>query len=496
MSKLAKNITIRFIAVLLLFSSLLALVFYKSYEKTTFRNYQVNLEQQVSAIAKTIEESEIYQNQDQEIQNTIEQDNSNNFGGHHRNQRSNNNHMGRGRNRRANPYQNVLKIINDSVAGEVLIVDQNLMCSHSNTEMMAPLELTDDSIIQQVLEGEITSQIKYDADNDLNIITAGAPIIDENGTVKNAVLLNMDVSALEVLTSATLKDLFLAFAVSLIVGFILIALFTRNFTQPLLRMAHVTQDIANSNFNQKTNIDRDDELGELARNIDIMSDKLKASEQERLDSENRKRDFLANISHELRTPVTVMRSYLESLKTGIVKDDEKEDYYQQMLEESIVLENLINDLLQLTKLQNVDYEIEKEDVQLNLILEDAIRSQRLIAKEKEVTLNVDITESDYRYFGDYQLLRQLFIILINNAIKFSDPQSTVSINLNSDEIRIQNFGDIIEPEDLDHVFDRFHHAGLGNGIGLTIAKEIAERHNAHISVESSIQNGTIFTIHY
>ena len=119
----------------------------------------------------------------------------------------------------------------------------------------------------------------------------------------------------------------------------------------------------------------------------MLAQKLDAARRERESLEQMRKDYIANISHELRTPVTVIRSSLEAICDGIAAGDKLREYQEQCLKESISLQRLVNDMLELSRLQNKDFPIEKAGLDLLMVLDDALRAIRIIARAKEIQLN-------------------------------------------------------------------------------------------------------------
>jgi len=218
-------------------------------------------------------------------------------------------------------------------------------------------------------------------------------------------------------------------------------------------------------------------------------------------------DFFANVSHELRTPITVVRAYTESLIDGVITDDQKkQQYYDKMLLECKSMERLVGDLLTLSKMQNPDFEVEKEPINLVQIFDELIRSVHMIEEEKNIKIEIAKDKDAYMMFGDYDRLRQMFLVILDNAVKFSPDNSTIYIGIQQFEhitISIRDEGIGIPCEELSSIFEKFYKSKLrqnakGSGLGLAIAKQIALKHGGDISVKSQVGVGTefIFTFDY
>ena len=144
-------------------------------------------------------------------------------------------------------------------------------------------------------------------------------------------------------------------------------------------------------------------------------------------------DFFANVSHELRTPITVMRGYTETLNDGVITDEAMvNEYYRKMLTECRSMERLVGDLFILSKMQNPDFKIEKEPVSIRQVFGDVLRSAREIARKKNITITQKLLVDDEEpcmILGDYERLRQMFMIIIDNAVKFSYESGEIIISI-------------------------------------------------------------------
>ena len=199
---------------------------------------------------------------------------------------------------------------------------------------------------------------------------------------------------------------------------------------------------------------------------------------------------MANISHELKTPITVIRGSMEALYDGVVKDPEQvKSYQEQILSETRFLQRLVGDLLDLSQLQNSDFAMERKELSLAQVIDDLTRSLRPMAAGKGVGLEVEKDASLDHFQGDYGRLRQMLVIFLDNAIKFSPRHGSVKIRLKDRVISIIDNGIGIEPQDLPYIFDRFYKSQSeqnksGTGLGLAIARQIAQAHDIQISVDS------------
>ena len=172
--------------------------------------------------------------------------------------------------------------------------------------------------------------------------------------------------------------------VGLAISFIIIIIFATELSLPIARMRSTALSLAAGDYHSKTGIKRNDELGDLAKTVDILSEKLLENEIQRKNLEQMRLDFFANVSHELRTPITVLRAYTETLIDGVVKDEEKvSQYYERMLAECKSMERLVGDLMLLSKMQNPDFAIDMEPVNLGTGIRRHHKKRGSNCREKE-----------------------------------------------------------------------------------------------------------------
>ena len=357
-------------------------------------------------------------------------------------------------------------------------------------------------VISKACEGKVSSRSSYDELYQKTILRVATPIHNASGNVVGVVLLNTYMENQEKMNNSSMRLILSSTIVSFLVSFVIAIVFARNLARPISQMRIAAAQYAIGNYEYTTDISRRDEIGELAATLDILSDKLTQSEIERQYLEQMRMDFFANVSHELRTPITVVRGYAETLYDGVVTDPEKmHHYYERMLKECSSMQRLVGDLLLLSKMQNPHFEMELEPVNLIQVFVDIIRGTKIIAAKKNISLNFNKNSEQIMMLGDYDRLRQMLVVIIDNAIKFSPEHSTVHLTVEEHEesifVSIRDEGVGISPEDLPNIFEKFYKSKLrqnatGSGLGLMIAKQIATRHNGVITVSSTPGEGTDF----
>lgn len=349
-------------------------------------------------------------------------------------------------------------------------------------------------------EGESFSVDEYNMWLNDIMLTVGEPVYDAQGKVKAVVLLHSPRQGLNKAVWDGLQVLLISLLAALALVMVLSVLLSWRFTRTLNIMRDNAEQLADRHYEVRNNVTQKDEVGELARTLDVLAERLQLADEESQKLEKLRREFIANISHELRTPVTVIRGSLEALRDGVVTEPaDVAEFHEQMYNESLFLQRLINDLLDLSRLQNTDFPIEKEPLDLCAVVQDAVRGSRRLGLEKEITITAKLDKEPYLLNGDYGRLRQMLMIFLHNSIKFSPEKSSIEVELAGNKLKLSDHGCGMKAEDVPHVFDRFYKARneqnkSGSGLGLAIAKQIALRHGMELSLESELGKGTTITV--
>lgn len=417
-----------------------------------------------------------------------------NGAGSHKSEHSGNSLHGTG-------YGAYMRFLDQLVMADVWVVDSDSMTitpsSEHHMDVIEYGELPPDGeeVIDRALLGETAFSEGFSGFWEQPTLTVGVPIRkDADSEPLGAVLLHTPVSGISDAVLDSLNTMLLSLLPALLLSILAGILLSLRFTRPLSRMQDTAARLAEGDLNARNRVYQNDEIGQLARSMDSMADRLEAASREREQQEQARLDFFSNISHELRTPVTVLRGSLEALVDGVITEPEQVGEYQrQMLAESKNLQRLVDDLLELSRLENADFQIEKGPVDLRQLAEDAARSMRRVAEPKGVRLETEMEAGEFAVLGDYGRLRQMLITVMDNAVKFSPEGEAVRLCLKNGEegceISVTDHGPGIAPELLPQIFQRFRRAEgganpSGTGLGLPIARQIASRHGVKIDVFS------------
>lgn len=260
--------------------------------------------------------------------------------------------------------------------------------------------------------------------------------------------------------------------------------------QPMKQINEATKKVTAGDYDIELETKREDEIGELTQNFNKMTKGLQSIE-------NLQKEFINNVSHEIKTPISSIQGFAKLLKDKNLSDEEREEYSNIIIEESERLTNLTGKMLKLAKLHNQDRIINKQEILIEEQLRKAISLLDPKWTEKGIKINVSFEENIF--LGDEELIFQVWINLLENAIKFSKPNGKIDVKVshqNNDIIvTIKDYGVGMQEDEIEKAFERFYqidksHSEEGSGLGLAIVKRIIELSDGKIEIESKENKGT------
>lgn len=286
----------------------------------------------------------------------------------------------------------------------------------------------------------------------------------------------------------------LTFLISSIMGTIVILIAVRSIVKPIKRLSTASKEVAKGNFDIEVAIKSSDEIGELTSDFNLMTKELKNIDFLR-------KDFVSNVSHEFKTPITAIKGFAKLIRDGELADDQLSEYSEIIVDESERLSLLSSNLL---KLSELDSKMIREQATV-FSLDEQIRKTILILEvqwaKKEIEFDIELNET--KITGDEHLLQEVWLNLIQNSIKFSNQKGVIKISLykNVDMVKVEivDNGIGIAYEDKEHIFERFYKGDKsrskeGNGLGLVIVKKIVELSCGKIEFESELSQGSTFIV--
>ena len=271
------------------------------------------------------------------------------------------------------------------------------------------------------------------------------------------------------------------------------------YEEPLHRLAERTRKVAEGDFSVYVpTVHTSSRLDYL----DVMILDFNKMVEELGSVETLKTDFVSNVSHEMKTPIAVIKNYAELLQTDRGTEEERREYARNIEEAAVRLSTLISNILKLNKLENQSIDPDIEDYDLSGQLEMCILQYEELWDEKELELEVDIAER-VNVRADRSLMELVWNNLLSNAVKFTEPGGTVTIRQRTAEgqveVSVTDTGCGMSQESIRHIFDKFYqgdtsHAREGNGLGLALVKRIIDLMNGEITVVSRPGQGSTFTV--
>ena len=283
---------------------------------------------------------------------------------------------------------------------------------------------------------------------------------------------------------------------TLSIAAILVYFYTRRFVQPLSQMAEAATSFSFGNFEQPVEVTGTTEMRELAVAFNSMAEKLKDTEQVR-------RDFIANVSHELRSPMTSIRGFLQGILDGTIEPQDQQHYLGIVVAETDRLIKLVSELLNLSRLESQDTAPNMRTFNINELIRLVMVTKHPQLEEKQLDVSFAFAEENCFVLADRDQIEQVLINLVDNAVKFTPPGGRITLSTTRDihtvYVRVRDTGPGILPEDIPHIFDRFykadkaHVAGQGTGLGLAISKMIMDQHHQQLRAIAQ-ESGALFEL--
>ncbi|MED3573705.1 sensor histidine kinase [Cytobacillus praedii] len=371
---------------------------------------------------------------------------------------------------------------------DVIITDKNgnVLGSSSDTASFEKYLRIPSSSISA--EGEIVE----DNWKDEPYIATISPI-EMNGQPAAYVFMFENTASVHSLIQGLNDHFFLAGWISVCLTIIIIIFLSRGITKPLLKMKEATSQISKGQFSVSLPISSHDELGDLAKSIELLATDLNYLKQER-------NEFLASISHELRTPLTYIKGYADIVQKRKLPDEEREKYLKIIVEETNRLSELIKELFNLAKIDQNSFVIHKERIDLKPFFKKMEQKLSLAFQEKKINFELLCPENTLIQ-ADPLRLEQIILNLLDNSMKYSQAGAKIELkvwqNKKSIHISVLDNGKGIPEKEIPLIFNRFYRVEKsrarslgGTGLGLAIVKELVQAHGAEIMVRSQENVGT------
>lgn len=308
--------------------------------------------------------------------------------------------------------------------------------------------------------------------------------------------------------SSIIKSFYIYLALfALVVIIVLSIIYTNIISKPLVKINQVALKLSNLDFSETCPIESEDEIGNLAKTLNFLSLNLNnalkdlntANSNLKKDIENEKKleamrkEFVANVSHELKTPIALIEGYAEGIKDGIVEEGEIDDYLDVIIDESHKMNSLVMDMLELSKLESPNFKLNLTDFSIISLINKCCKNlDHFVAKKN---LKINYLKDDFLVVGDEFRINEVITNLLTNAIEHSKDNSSIDIVIDdlkdTVKVNIINYGNSIPKEEMKNIWDKFYKIDKsrnrilgGTGLGLAIVKNILVLHKSRFGVEN------------
>lgn len=363
----------------------------------------------------------------------------------------------------------------------------------------APINVEEVVIIKD-FDPTVTSGSYYVTDNffdsfDSEVLSVLAPITS-NYMVKGYVVIHYNMSNIQASCNSLLSVSYITMVVLFLLSLIILIFFTELVYVPLRKITYATEQYASGNMHYEFQVDSEDEIGYLAGCLNYMASQIAGAEDDQ-------KKFVANISHDFRSPLTSIRGYLDAMIDGTIPPEMHDKYLNILLNETERLTKLTNSLLTLNNLNTKGMLLDRTDFEINRIIRSTAASFEGTCRQKTVSVELILTDDEMYVNADMGKIQRVLYNLLDNAIKFSHHSSVIkvetSVKKNKLFISVKDSGIGIPKEDLKLIWDRFYKSDVsrgkdkkGTGLGLSIVKEILNSHEEHINVISTEGAGSEF----
>nr|WP_034553326.1 HAMP domain-containing sensor histidine kinase [Carnobacterium funditum] len=326
----------------------------------------------------------------------------------------------------------------------------------------------------------------------------------DSNTFSGFVAVSSPISGIEATLTALRNNLFAAFLFSSLGAVILSLLFAKYQVNRINRLRSATHTVAEGNFDIHLKNNNKDEFDDLAGDFNLMAESLKASQKEIEHQENRRRQFMADVAHEMRTPLTTINGLLEGLEYDMIPSNQKKRSIELMHNETRRLIRLVNENLDYEKIRSNQIFLHKQHFNAKETLEMVVEQLSLKAESAKNVLKIDCP-SDVEIYADYDRFVQIIVNLTQNAIQFTQEGEIKLIGRMEDGrsmIKVEDTGIGIDTKEVQNIWERYYKADVSrkntvygeSGLGLAIVQQLVNLHGATISVDSILGKGTIFTL--
>lgn len=392
----------------------------------------------------------------------------------------------------------MMQVVKESTGMDTLVIDSMGYIYFVSDDKYKKYEFTkvnlDESVVEALKRGE-TQSYDYQIEGGEKLSVYISPIYKENAYAGSIIMTGSDDFIKTPLRIYIM--IWIIIAVALVISSIIVYYFAQKvLVKPLDEINRAARKLAKGDTAKRVHIDSTDEIGELAESFNIMAESLE-------DVDKKRKDFISNVSHELRSPITSIKGFVAGILDGIIPSDKENFYLQIVYNEIDRLARLVNDLLDISAMESGKFKLTLSEFNVNEIIRLCILNLESKINEKGLKVEVVFDESRQHVIGDRDRVIQIITNLIENAIKYSSKNGKLEINAYSKGdkvlVSIYNDGPTISKEDINNIWDRFYKSDksrtnkISMGLGLSIVRLILSQHEQDIWVKNIDDKGVQFT---
>ncbi len=377
----------------------------------------------------------------------------------------------------------------------ILNPDATVLHQGDNDEAMAlTAQLKEDMASAMMGETKINiTSFSFQSENDVAYTTMP---LTYNNQISGVIMIISPVTEINNLLKEALKTIATVVVITILIGTLAILRISINISEPIKQISENAIKLGKGEEVPDVEIDSNDEIGMLAKSFNEMKKELAVTEQMR-------KEIVANISHELRTPLTSIIGFLKGIIDGVIGKQDEEKYLMIAYEEANRLKDLTKDIVDIAKLESGSTKLNKEEFNLNELAKDVYVEMEELVKEKNLKFILEEKAKDVIVFADKAKIRQVFINVINNAVKFTEKghiKFTIDKEGEKAKVIVKDTGIGIQKDKISYLFNKFYtandygNATTGAGLGLNIVKNIVEMHEGTVSIDSIVGKGTRVSI--
>ena len=383
-------------------------------------------------------------------------------------------------------YRLSVESIASSTDTQIFVIDDE------NNVVVSSIEGYEGQIKEKFTKGMLSGKsevfrARISGDSSAVMLAVSEPI-EYNGEIVGGVLVSIPLPKVTKTRAEVFKYFFWSMCIAIVFVAVLVYFLAKKITKPLLKLSAAAKSISNGNFKERVEIDDIEELAQLGETFNDMAESIEVLEDTR-------NSFIANITHDLRTPMTTITGFVEGILDGTIPKEKHEWYLSIVLDESKRLSRIVNDLLDISKLEQGSFNLDMNDFELNeLVRLNVIKFEKNIT-DKNIQLSVEFEKENLSVNADKDAISRVLTNLLDNAIKFTNEKGFIDIKVGEKNkkayVSVQNSGLGIAEEERIHIFDRFYKTDKsrsldknGAGLGLYIVKNIVHAHGERVWAES------------